>query len=176
MVHPMVSLRQVREDDFRQLIVWEADPLVRVQFGAAFSSLGAYSRYRRQLQRGERYALAIELDRQRMVGYIELVHLAWRARAAELCVLIGEEADRGQGYGSAAIQMFVSLAFGGLKLDRLFLRVASGNLRARRCYERCGFRARARLPVSRRQPERKEALILMELWRREWLGRRARAV
>jgi RimJ/RimL family protein N-acetyltransferase len=46
----------------------------------------------------------------------------------------------GQGYGTDALQAFLRLYFGELGFRRLLLSVAAYNVRARRSYERCGFR------------------------------------
>jgi RimJ/RimL family protein N-acetyltransferase len=46
----------------------------------------------------------------------------------------------GQGYGTDALQAFLGLYFGELGFRRLLLSVAAYNVRARRSYERCGFR------------------------------------
>lgn len=45
----------------------------------------------------------------------------------------------GQGYGTDALQAFVSHYFGQLGFHRLLLSVAAYNVRARHSYERCGF-------------------------------------
>jgi diamine N-acetyltransferase len=46
----------------------------------------------------------------------------------------------GQGYGTDALRAFMRYYFGPLNFRRLVLSVASYNVRARRSYERCGFR------------------------------------
>jgi RimJ/RimL family protein N-acetyltransferase len=165
-----VRLRPVEECDFDHLVSWESDPTVDIQFGKTFSSLASYTRYRHLLVRGHRYGMAIVLGPDRLVGYVELVNLAWRARTGELCMLIGEESDRGQGYGTLALRQFLQTAFERLGLERVFLRVGETNVRARRCYGRCGFRTRARLEITARQPDRTEPLLLMDLDRGRWVA------
>ncbi|MDP2872161.1 MAG: GNAT family N-acetyltransferase [Bacillota bacterium] len=163
-----VALRPVAEDDFDRLVTWETDPTIEIQFGKTFSSIGDFRRYRAELVRGRRYAMVVEAEQTGIIGYVELVNLAWRAKSAELCVLIGEERFRGLGHGTSALDLFLQVAFEQLALDRVYLRVACGNKRARRCYEKCGFRARGILPVTARQPDRSDDLLLMELWRCDW--------
>ena len=46
----------------------------------------------------------------------------------------------GQGYGTDALRAFLGYYFGALGFSRLLLSVAAYNVRARRSYERCGFR------------------------------------
>lgn len=163
-----VILRPVAEDDFERLLDWEADPTVEIQFGKTFSSIAVFSKYHQELVRGRRYAMVVEVEPAGIIGYVELVNLAWRARAAELCVLIGEERYRGLGYGTAAMSQFLQIAFKQLGLERVYLRVTRSNKRARRCYEKCGFRVSGMLPVTPRQPGRSDDLLLMELHRHAW--------
>jgi RimJ/RimL family protein N-acetyltransferase len=163
-----VVLRPVAEHDFDRLLAWESDPSIEIQFGKTFSSMAVYANYRQELIRGRRYAMVVEESDSGIVGYVELVNMAWRAKSAELCVLIGEERYRGQGCGTAALRLFLPVAFEQLALERIYLRVARSNRRARKCYERCGFRTRGLLPVTPRQPDRSDDLLLMELRRHEW--------
>jgi RimJ/RimL family protein N-acetyltransferase len=45
-----------------------------------------------------------------------------------------------QGYGTDALRTFLGYYFGTLGFSKLLLSVAAYNIRARRCYERLGFR------------------------------------
>ena len=74
-----------------------------------------------------------------LVGKISLREIDWYARSAVLGVSF--RPDRlGQGLGTDAMRIFLSYYFGPLGMEALFLDVAAHNVRARRCYERCGFR------------------------------------
>lgn len=46
----------------------------------------------------------------------------------------------GQGYGTEALRAFLGYYFGPMGFRRMLLSVAAYNVRARRSYERCGFR------------------------------------
>jgi RimJ/RimL family protein N-acetyltransferase len=74
-----------------------------------------------------------------LVGKISLREIDWYARSAVLGISF--RADRlGQGLGSDAMSALLGHYFGPLGMEALFLDVAAYNERARRCYERCGFR------------------------------------
>ena len=74
-----------------------------------------------------------------MVGKISLREIDWYARSAVLGISF--RPDRlGQGLGTDALRTMLSYYFGPLGMEALFLDVAAHNERARRCYERCGFR------------------------------------
>jgi RimJ/RimL family protein N-acetyltransferase len=63
---------------------------------------------------------------------------------AELAIRIGDKNYWGKGYGADAVSTLVNywLSTG---LRRIWLKVLPGNIRAVRCYEKCGFTAVARL-------------------------------
>jgi diamine N-acetyltransferase len=74
-----------------------------------------------------------------MVGRLNLREIDWFARTA--VVGISFRPDRlGQGLGTDSLRAFLEYYFRTLRMSALFLDVAAHNARARRCYEKCGFR------------------------------------
>jgi diamine N-acetyltransferase len=74
-----------------------------------------------------------------LIGKISLREIDWYARSAVLGISF--RSDRlGQGLGTDAMNALLDYYFGPLGMEALFLDVAAYNERARRCYERCGFR------------------------------------
>lgn len=73
------------------------------------------------------------------LGQTDLYTINWKLRSAELAIVMGEEAQRGRGFGSEALDLMLGYAFGTLGLERVELEVATENTRAIRCYERAGF-------------------------------------
>lgn len=84
-------------------------------------------------------AWVIEVDGQ-LVGEARLDNLNPHDLRAHLGVSIYHPRYLGQGIGTAAVRALLAEAFGPLGLHRVALRVLPSNLRAIRCYERCGFR------------------------------------
>jgi len=60
-------------------------------------------------------------------------------RKAEVRVLFGDEAARNRGFGTEALNMLADLAFGALRLRRLYAYVFATNPRAKRVFEKAGF-------------------------------------
>jgi RimJ/RimL family protein N-acetyltransferase len=79
------------------------------------------------------------LPDERLVGYCQLVNIHWVHRSAELRIRLGEEQDRGHGYGTDAVRMLVDFAFRDLNLRRVVAHVFASNPRAERIYEKVGF-------------------------------------
>jgi len=75
----------------------------------------------------------------RLMGYLQLTGIDPVARAAELGVLIGDAADRGHGFGQAALSLAIRFCWRDLNLRRLGLSVIGDNPRAIAAYARTGF-------------------------------------
>lgn len=75
-----------------------------------------------------------------LVGSVTIAQIQAVHRSAELGVRIGEEQDRGQGYGSEALGLATAFAWRYLNLHRLWLQVFKHNARAIRTYAKVGFK------------------------------------
>ena len=75
----------------------------------------------------------------RAVGFVLFKNLSPVFRAAELGVRVGDEADRGKGYGSEAVKLALQYAWDTLNLRRVWLTVFARNERAVASYRRAGF-------------------------------------
>ena len=60
-------------------------------------------------------------------------------RQAELGIMIGERPYWGQGYGADAVATLVQHIFTDTKIDRIYLKTLDWNIRAQRCFRKCGF-------------------------------------
>lgn len=78
-----------------------------------------------------------------VIGYLSVREIDPGERSSRLGIGLGAPYV-GQGYGSEALRAFMDLYFGAFEFRLLRLAVTGHNLRARRCYERLGFRERAR--------------------------------
>ena len=52
-----------------------------------------------------------------------------------------------KGYGTEALNLLVEWAFSVSSVDRIIVKVVESNMRARKCYEKCGFTEYARGPL-----------------------------
>lgn len=88
----------------------------------------------------DRYDLLIVAPDGRVVGESVVNEINWEARSANFRIYLFDVEGRGHGLGTWATCAARDLAFGELGLHRLELDVFSINPRARRAYERAGFR------------------------------------
>lgn len=110
------------------------------------------------IDRGRRRRYLIQGDGC-SIGEAELVDIQRRAKVAELRICLGAPGSRGIGIGRQVVARLLEVAERDLGLEEVYLRVQEDNLRAIRCYERCGFRRVGWLPPG---GVRSQGLFLME--------------
>jgi diamine N-acetyltransferase len=95
--------------------------------------------YDRERSRSDARQFAVEDLQGEFVGRLNLREIDWFARTAVLGISF--RADRlGEGLGTDGLRAFLEYYFHSMRMSALFLDVAAHNSRARRCYEKCGFR------------------------------------
>lgn len=97
-----------------------------------------------------RYFAVETIGSGRHVGNVWLWDINIVDLKSEVRVLFGDEASRGQGYGSEAIDLLATLAFTSFDLNRLYAYVFARNPRAKRAFEKAGFTVEALLKQERR--------------------------
>ena len=75
-----------------------------------------------------------------IIGYVQISGINSVHRSAEIGIRIGEEKNRGQGYGTEALRLAVDFCWNHLNLNRVQLIVFKHNLRAIGAYKAVGFR------------------------------------
>ena len=65
-------------------------------------------------------------------------------KRASLAIGLLRLEDQGRGLGTEAVRRVLEYGFDELGLHRVSLRVLAGNIRAIRCYEKCGFQVEGR--------------------------------
>ena len=140
-----VQLTALEPDDAVYISEWYQD----AAFLRAYDSGPAYPKTGKQLtamieeeqKRKDGFIFAVRLlDSSRIIGVLQLDGIAWTHGTSFISIGIGEEADRGQGYGREAMELALRFAFDELNLHRVCLTVFSYNERAVALYERIGFR------------------------------------
>ncbi|NLY92157.1 MAG: GNAT family N-acetyltransferase [Firmicutes bacterium] len=137
-----VRIRPLREEELAKMVVWNTDPEVEcfVDLGLP-GDLSACLAWWAEMKRSkENLLFALEDEDGRLIGDLELAHICWRGREAELRIRIGEKSYWNKGYGTLALRQITHYAFAVLSLNRLYLRVYAFNLRAIKCYQKIGFK------------------------------------
>lgn len=140
-----VNLRPLRDDDLWGRVEWLNDAEILKLFTGTVPSrtysISDAERWRRNLEADiSTIVWAIDTKTGRHIGDIDLHSIDHGAHTAKLTILIGDRAFWNDGYGSDTIRTVLLFAFLSMSLWTLTLRVYDFNLRAVRCYERCGFK------------------------------------
>ncbi|MCL2195444.1 MAG: GNAT family N-acetyltransferase [Oscillospiraceae bacterium] len=143
-------------DDAETYTKWLNDPAVTVSLGG-YAQIHSLDAARKHLEddatrcNAHWYSIVLR-EGERLVGNINLGRINQISRNAELGVFIGEQADRGCGYGAEAVRLMLGYGFNTLNLHNIQLQVLADNAQAIACYEKVGFREYGR----RREAEFRE--------------------
>lgn len=149
----MLRLRLLEHEDLATIVEWNKDkdasylyqwagrsytyPLTQEQLNNALTEC------QNQLANDCRTVLfAIETAHDnRLIGVVELSQIDRTKGTASVCrFLIGDSANRGKGYGKAALALLAQMAKDIYQVEKLFLKVFDINIAGIRCYEKVGFR------------------------------------
>jgi RimJ/RimL family protein N-acetyltransferase len=134
-------LRPLNDADIEIICQWEAGQhIATAAFEHKSRRLTVIEEYMCRVNAGTTRMFAIEAEDGVLIGDIGLVEINWRRSEAELVVRIGHPKYLGKGYGHDAISSLLNHTFSTTKLDRVYLRVLADNVRAVKCFERCGFK------------------------------------
>ena len=104
----------------------------------------------------------------KIIGESTINEIDWELRSANFRIGIFRPAARGKGIGSWMVEVTRDFAFEALKLHRLELDVFSFNPRARRVYEKAGFKVEGVLRDAMKDGDRYADDILMAILEDEW--------
>ena len=172
-------LSPMHPEDASAYTKWLNDPAVAVGFGM-YQMMISLPRERKHAEAlpDDDHEFAIVLREnallregggERLIGYICLLGPNYVDCSAKLSVFIGEEADRGRGYGAEAIRLLLGYAFNTLHLHNIQLHLNSDNERALACYKKVGFREFGRRRESKFHSGRYVDEIYMDILDSEFL-------
>lgn len=107
-------------------------------------------------------------DDWRLIGNCSFFDIEREVRCGEIGIMIGDKSMWNQGLGTEAITLLLRIGFKTLNLNRIFLRVYAGNLRAIRSYEKAGFILEGTLRQAVYKKGRYGDLHIMSVLRSEW--------
>lgn len=165
---PRLRLREKRIEDAPAEYAWRRDPEV-ARYDATPPLILSYREYVQQFERDlrfsnpARHAYAIETVEGEHIGALMYYNADHVSGTAEYGISIGPAEYRGSGLGTEATVAFLRFAWKSLPLRRIYLHTLEWNERARRSFERAGFRQTE--TVLRRN----ERFLRMEAKREWWL-------
>lgn len=86
------------------------------------------------------YNFAIEdIKTNKYIGGCGIQTVNWLTRVATVGIMIGDKNYWSKGYGTDAMKVLVKFIFENMNIRKIRLSTFSFNLRAKKCYEKCGF-------------------------------------
>jgi RimJ/RimL family protein N-acetyltransferase len=103
-----------------------------------------------------------------LLGFVRLSWIEWSHGAATLQMGIGDPAERGKGYGSQALGLFLRFAFDELNLYRLTAVVGEDNPGGVNFFQKFGFVEEVRRRKALLRDGQTYDLLMLGLLRDEW--------
>ncbi len=163
-----VILREKRLSDASNDYEWRSDPeLARFDATSPLrlsfrEFMLYYSEQLQQVNETRRWFAIDSLDGTH-IGNCMYYDLDWVKKQAKVGIIIGDRQYWGMGYGSDALMTLVSYIFEELGLERVYLDTLESNMRAQRCFRKCGFE------ICGHMTSKGNHFVIMEL-RRSWLN------
>jgi len=168
-----IVLREKRLGDAPLDYAWREDPEL-ARFDATFPIKMPFADYvvayaeELNLSTPTRLRFAIEDLEGKHIGNCMLYDIDEKKGEAEMGIMIGDRRYWGKSYGTDVVTTLLDYVFENTSLQRIYLNTLDWNIRAQRCFEKCGFRRRGR---SFRDAH---TFVVMEVYRDEYLKRRER--
>ncbi len=162
-----IRLREKKLLDVRNDYRWQTDPEL-AKLDAAPMLVTSFSLYLLDYatalhqSHANRYPLAIETLDGKHIGNCTFYDIDDKKGEAQLGIIIGNRDYWDQGYGADTVSTMVDHVFRTTRIRRLYLKTLDWNLRAQRCFARCGFTLFGRLRRNGYD------FTLMELRREQW--------
>ena len=110
---------------------------------------------------------AIETTDSQHIGCCLWFDIDEVGKQAEIGIMIGDRDYWSQGYGTDAVVTLLNHVFTVTELDRMYLKTLNWNIRAQKCFSKCGFVRYGDLING------EHSFILMEIYRQQWLNSKA---
>jgi [ribosomal protein S5]-alanine N-acetyltransferase len=164
----LVRLRAFAPRDAEPYRIWINDPeIARLIDRAGPVTPAEHEAWYRELVSSESAAVfAVDrLTDDEFIGLVWLYEIHSRHRRAEVRIVIGDRSCWGGGYGTDALRLVVQIAFGPLRLEKLWADVLATNPRAVAAFERAGFRREGLLAGDRVQGSGRVDVVRLGLLR-----------
>lgn len=165
-----INLRPRRLSHALNSYAWQRDPeLARLDASPpltmSFASfLGAFLDELRHPS-DTRLNFAIETLEGKHIGNCSYYEINRKKSEAQAGIMIGDRAYWDKGYGAETITALVEIIFRETELDRVYLKTLVDNIRAQKCFMKCGFAACGYLDRDGYH------FLLMEQFRKDWENR-----
>lgn len=137
-----VRIRPLERRHLAKCVEWlnDSDVTEYLTMSEPLSMEGEQRWYENLLRDKSSKVYTIETVAGEHIGNLGLHSIDFHNRRTEMGVFIGKKSVWGKGYGTEAVLLGLKLAFEGLNLNKVYLKVFVNNKRAQKCYEKAGFK------------------------------------
>ncbi len=168
-----VIIRPLEEDDAAAFYSWYNDPEINLWASGAWPQIAMLSKdeiWQRFFESDDEYRYTVLNESDIPIGTIGFKNFNVSSRSADLFIVIGEKNYWNKGYGTAALQLFITYLFQQWNLHRLMLDTWDGNERAIAIYKKLGFVTEGRLREACYVMGEYRDLIIMGLLKQDFLN------
>jgi len=136
----MLRVKALVPKDVSQMLEWGKHEDIRLlHYNFNYTSFYDCQRwYRSKNKFLRKYIFGIYTE-DILVGYITLKNINWLFRKGEMGIVM-DPSKVNKGYGTKAMKKYLQIVFNQNKMKKIILRVAAFNKRAKRTYEKVGFK------------------------------------
>ena len=166
---PRVKIRLKRISDAKDDYTWQTDPEL-AKLDAAEPLTMSYPQFLSEYTfdlcypGSHRHEFAVETPEGLHIGNCVYYNLNPSEGKTEIGIMIGNREYWNKGYGPETINVLLDYIFKRTDLERVYLTTLNWNLRAHKCFLKCGFK-----PCGETTRDGHE-FVLMAIQRAEWQG------
>ena len=166
-----VILRPICVDDTDNIVRWRNSGQVK-QFLFSQGDITPESHlayYRQYVETGKCKQYIIETEDSHLdIGTVFIKNIDEYNRKAEFGIMIGEANARGKGYGTAATNQMLKIAFEQYHMNRIYLHVLEDNLAGIKAYLNAGFAKEGLLIEEFRRGDQYYNVVVMGITHGNW--------
>jgi ribosomal-protein-alanine N-acetyltransferase len=162
-----IKIRHKRLSDAKEDYAWQTDSEL-AQLDATVTLKMSYQQYLSEYTfelcypSPHRHEFAIETPDGKHIGNCVYYNVNPVEGKAELGIMIGDRRYWNQGYGTETVRAFLDYIFNRTPLEKISLTTLDWNVRAQRCFKKCGFSEHGQLVRDN------QTFLQMAIHREEW--------
>jgi len=144
-----IAFRVIEKEDLEILRKLHNDPttwmnLYNIDFVDEESQMGWWKNLHKK-QNDKRFVICLAEDLKEIIGRLRIQNINWLHHNCEIGLDILPK-YRGKGYGKKSYEMVLDYLFNHYNMHMVYLQVADFNPKAKKLYEKVGFKECGRLP------------------------------